>query len=188
MEKDLIRKVYMEKRASISKQAFQNTSEQIIESAIKLIEKVKPKMVHCFLPIESKLEFNTQPLINYCWVNKIDVVVPISDFNSSTMKSALYHSNTILEINKYNIPEPVNPQWVDETEIDLVITPLLAFDTLGYRVGYGKGFYDRFFQSINPEVKKVGISLFDPIDQIGNSNSFDIKLDYCITPKTVFSF
>lgn len=70
----------------------------------------------------------------------------------------------------------------------MVLIPLLAFDKKGYRVGYGKGFYDRFLADCRPDVVKVGLSVFEPIDEIADLNEFDIKMDFCITPNRVWQF
>lgn len=70
----------------------------------------------------------------------------------------------------------------------MVLIPLLAFDKNGYRVGYGKGFYDRFLAECRPDVVKVGLSVFEPIDEITDLNEFDIKMDFCITPNRVWQF
>ncbi len=92
------------------------------------------------------------------------------------------------KITKNNIIEPSKPVWQEDHDIDLVITPLLAFDIKGYRVGYGKGFYDRFFAPLRNDVKRVGISLFSPCEEIENINEYDIPLTHCITPKKIYTF
>jgi 5-formyltetrahydrofolate cyclo-ligase len=66
--------------------------------------------------------------------------------------------------------------------------PLLIFDKQGNRVGYGKGFYDRFLQKCSPNALKVGICLEKPIEQIEDLNEFDVKMDVCITPFGVWRF
>ncbi|WP_431293282.1 5-formyltetrahydrofolate cyclo-ligase [Pedobacter sp. P26] len=73
-----------------------------------------------------------------------------------------------------------------EGEIDMVVIPLLAFDKQGYRVGYGKGFYDRFLRDINAQ--KIGLSLHPAIEKIDDVNEYDIKLDFCITPTEIIKF
>jgi 5-formyltetrahydrofolate cyclo-ligase len=55
-------------------------------------------------------------------------------------------------------------------------------------VGYGKGFYDRFLSECNPETIKIGLSFFDAEELIEGVFENDVKLDYCVTPNTVFSF
>ena len=72
--------------------------------------------------------------------------------------------------------------------IDLVITPLLAFDMKGFRVGYGGGFYDRFFASLDMNIKRVGISLFDPCEDIEDMDELDIPLTHCVTPRQIYAF
>ena len=77
---------------------------------------------------------------------------------------------------------------MDAQKIDLVIVPLLAFDIKGYRVGYGKGFYDKYFLKTRPNCIKVGLSFFDPVDMISDKNEFDVPLNYCVTPNKIYEF
>ena len=77
---------------------------------------------------------------------------------------------------------PVSPQ------IEVVFVPVLALDKRGHRVGYGKGFYDRFLAQCSAQVIKVGLSFFEPISEIKDTDKFDIPLDYAVTPSTVFKF
>ena len=93
-----------------------------------------------------------------------------------------------LQISKFGIPEPICPISINNTDIDLIITPMLAFDKSGQRVGFGKGFYDRFFAECKLETQKIGISLFEPIDEIEDLHEHDFKLNKVITPNEVFSF
>ena len=67
--------------------------------------------------------------------------------------------------------------------------PLLAFDKKGYRVGYGKGFYDRFLLNLKEDALKVGLSLFEVEDDlISDINSYDIPMDICVTPEILYTF
>lgn len=188
MKKDIVRKIYLKKRQELSSSKFEEESFQIINNVIELIKKYKPKCIHCFLPIHSKGEINTTPIIQYCWENNINVVVPVSNFKNSTIKNAEFKPHAKTKQTKNNITEPVNPVWIENDKIDLVITPLLAFDHKGYRVGYGKGFYDRFFASLNKDVIRIGISLFAPCKIIKDVTDLDISLTHCITPNKTYSF
>ena len=149
LKKDIVRKTYLKKRHSLPSTEFEKYSSRLIQNTIELIKKYELKCVHCFLPIHTKDEINTLPIIQYCWKNNIKVVVPVSNFREGTMRNAVFSPDTKTKQTKYNITEPTDPIWIDSDNIDLVITPLLAFDTQGYRVGYGKGFYDRFFASLH---------------------------------------
>ena len=70
----------------------------------------------------------------------------------------------------------------------MVLVPLLAFDRLGHRVGYGKGFYDRFLASCRPGTTKIGLSLEAIGRQVGDVHEGDVVLDYVITPSEVIAF
>ena len=95
---------------------------------------------------------------------------------------------TRVGLNQWGIPEPIDGIPIADEKIDVVFVPLLAYDIFGNRVGYGKGFYDHFLHSCKPEVIKIGLSFFEPEQQIDGIFSGDIALDYCITPKKVYDF
>jgi 5-formyltetrahydrofolate cyclo-ligase len=73
-------------------------------------------------------------------------------------------------------------------DIDMILVPLLAFDKKGYRVGYGKGFYDKYLADCRKNCIKAGFSYFDPVDEIADKGDFDVPLDLCITPQSVYVF
>jgi 5-formyltetrahydrofolate cyclo-ligase len=90
-----------------------------------------------------------------------------------------------LQKNAFNILEPQQGEE-HKGDIDMVILPLLAFDSRGYRAGYGKGFYDRFLQGM--DTLKVGLSFFEVSEEIEDVNEHDLKLDLCITPGKLYDF
>jgi len=69
----------------------------------------------------------------------------------------------------------------------LFLFQLLAFDRSGHQIGCGKGFYDWFLHQYSPEAVKIGLSFFEAEEQIVHEN-IDFQLDYCITPKKIYSF
>jgi 5-formyltetrahydrofolate cyclo-ligase len=77
---------------------------------------------------------------------------------------------------------------VPATKIDVVFVPLLAFDKKGHRVGYGKGFYDKFLSECKPETIKIGLSFFEPEELISDVFEDDVTLNYCVTPNGVYAF
>ena len=188
MKKDTARKIYLKKRQDLSLSEFEENSSRLIQNTIELIKKYDLKFVHCFLPIHTKSEINTSPIIQYCWKNNIKVVVPVSNFEKGGMRNAAFSPDTKTKQTKYNITEPIDPIWIENDKIDLVITPLLAFDLKGYRVGYGKGFYDRFFSALHKDIKRIGISLFGPCELIDDTNEHDVTLTHCVTPNKNYFF
>ena len=69
MKKDIARKTYLKKRQEQVPATFEEESSKLVQNTIALIEKYKPKYIHCFLPIHSKGEINTTPIIQHCWKN-----------------------------------------------------------------------------------------------------------------------
>ena len=106
----------------------------------------------------------------------------------SILKHYLLTDSTSLQKNRWNVPEPVDGLEVPLSKIDVVFVPLMAFDRKGNRVGYGKGFYDRFLSQCRSGVKKIGLSLFEAEEAIADVSNNDIALDYCITPDKIYSF
>jgi 5-formyltetrahydrofolate cyclo-ligase len=100
----------------------------------------------------------------------------------------LLTDNTKFRKNEYNIPEPVDGIEVPISKVDVVFVPLLAFDTKGNRVGYGKGFYDKFLSQCQPETIKIGLSFFDAEEEIVDVFQDDIRLNYCVTPNKIYNF
>ena len=104
------------------------------------------------------------------------------------MQHFLLTDNTVIKKNNYNIPEPVDGIEILDDKVEVVFIPLLAFDALGNRVGYGKGFYDRFLAKCKPETIKIGLSFFEASAKITDVYESDVRLDYCVTPERVYEF
>jgi 5-formyltetrahydrofolate cyclo-ligase len=116
------------------------------------------------------------------------VCYPLVDIGLNIMSAVATNTQTKYEKNKWGISEPQNGTKIDNNLIDVVFVPLLIFDKAGNRVGYGKGFYDKFLATCNKNCTTIGFSLFEPIDQIVNTNEFDVPLKYCITPAHLYEF
>src|SRR5690606_28389472 len=137
-------------------------------------------------------EVNTDPVADYLHFRNpsLQIAYPVCDFEQFTMQATLATPDTPFIKNRYGTPEPAGAEAIiiPPVDIDLVIVPLFCFDKKGYRVGYGKGFYDKFLQDTRADVIKVGLSYYDPIDKIQDLNEFDVPLDYCITPERMYEF
>lgn len=148
------------------------------------------KAVHTFLPIRNKSEIDTWHFIRHLRDKfpSIDIAISKSDRMTTGLSTCLLTAKTILKENEWGIPEPEHCIAYPETGLDLALVPLLAFDMKGNRVGYGKGFYDRFFKKCRPGIVKVGLSFFEAEDSIKEISAHDVPLDYCITPLRVYAF
>ncbi|MEM9142735.1 MAG: 5-formyltetrahydrofolate cyclo-ligase [Bacteroidota bacterium] len=142
---------------------------------------------HIFLPIVPKKEINTAFLLSILQGKGKKIVVPRVS-GSNTLQNCLLSEDTKFKKSNWGIPEPTDCLEVSPGQIDVVFLPLLIFDVVGNRVGYGKGFYDIFLKQCRPDVVKVGLCLFDPVEVITDIHDGDIALDYCVTPKKSYSF
>jgi 5-formyltetrahydrofolate cyclo-ligase len=120
----------------------------------------------------------THPQAKFCWPR----------IGEDYQMDAIAPDDNIHVINRYGILEPSNGEIVDPLAIDIVMIPLLAFDQLGYRVGYGKGYYDRFLCKCRRDVIKIGFSFFEAEPVIKDIDNYDVPLNYCITPLRVYEF
>ncbi len=185
MLKKNLRKIYLEKRMTLSKDEVSFLSEKIFEKFILQFNVIENHKVSVFLPISKFNEINTLEFIKFLWSKKLNVFIP--KIIDKDLISVIFTSETVLIQNSWGILEPLSNQN-EETVFDYVITPLLYCDSFGNRVGYGKGFYDKFFQTINSDAKKIGVNYFAPTDIIDDISELDVKLDYLITPDEMLSF
>ena len=188
MNKGEIRELYLQKRLTLSPSKLEKFSEQICHTAFSKFQ-LEKKKISLFLPIERKREINTYKI----WEKAIsfDALVAVPKINPKTneLKQVLFETVDQLEISNYGIPEPNRGRTIAAEHFDYVFVPLLAIDSKGNRVGYGKGFYDRFLKKCSPRCKFIGLSHFDLLEgEIDDINYKDIKLDFCITPNEFHRF
>lgn len=149
-------------------------------------------IVHTFLPIVRQNEVDTWPIIYRIWQNlpQIQVAVSVTDIATNRLAHYALTPETPLVENRLGIAEPQSKgcMAISSDQIDVVLVPLLAFDTRGHRVGYGKGYYDQFLSECRPDCLKIGLSLFEPILTISDVEPTDIRLDAGVTPKRTHNF
>ncbi|MFY0651116.1 MAG: 5-formyltetrahydrofolate cyclo-ligase [Cyclobacteriaceae bacterium] len=187
-QKKHLRKVFLRKRRSLSHEKKLTRESLITEAFRKKLPSNTKSIVHCFLPIEKQNEINTYPIIEYLDQSDGKVVVSRSDTEDNTMTHFLYEGKNRLETNKWGIPEPVSGKRISANEIDIVLVPLVIFDKLGNRIGYGKGYYDRFLTNCRADCTFIGLSLAPPVDVLPCIEEMDVKLDYCISPMGLHTF
>lgn len=192
MLKSKIRENSKKKRQELSIDELEEKSWLLLKNLWEssLLDNIK--VLHLFLPIKKFKEPNTWLLINRIWQEQptIRLVVSKTDMQTNSLKHYFLEKNTPLQENAWGISEPEESQATicPVEQIELVLVPLLAFDSRGYRVGYGKGFYDRFLAQC-PRALKVGFSLEEALEEdIKDIDDYDIALDYCVTPTQVISF
>ncbi|MFD1629929.1 5-formyltetrahydrofolate cyclo-ligase [Pseudopedobacter beijingensis] len=185
-----IRLQKLTERKNLPKKDYWAFNDSILDK-IKEIDWSRYHYVHLFLPITENNEVDTFEIISFFREQypNIEIVVPRTNFKQCSMQHILFdYEHSILQKNKYGIPEPVFGKKIKPESIDVIFVPLLAFDLKGHRIGYGGGFYDRFLTQCKKEALKVGLSLFGPLEEDIICDKFDIRLNMCITPNNVFKF
>ena len=190
MTKNELRKTYLAARQQLASPEINARSEQIAARFFAKFDLKKIEFLHCFLPIEQFGEIDTHLIIHRVWQDfpHIQIVVPRVDFATGAIENLLYTKRDELKLNKWLIPEPTHVETVGSDKIDLVLVPLLCFDESGFRVGYGKGFYDKFLKNCRADCLKIGLSFFPPVEKIADVNDFDKKLNFCVTAEKIWQF
>ena len=185
MSKTQLRQLYLSKRKNLTSTQVDKYSQAISNRFFSNLSKIAN--LHIFLPILKYNEINTWLIIKELRQNYPDItlITSKSDFQSNTMESYVFEADTQIIETTLGIPEPYNAVKFDNA-IDMVLIPLLCFDNSGFRVGYGKGFYDRFLLNCNQNIIKIGLSLFEPIDKIDDVDKFDVKMDFCVMSESVW--
>lgn len=186
MTKQELRTAYLSKRQELSPSDIDKFSKAIAENFVTEFN-FTGKTIHIYLPIAAKNEPNTRLIIDKIKPNST-LVVSRSNFTTCEMLHIAWENSTCFAQNQYGIEEPTGGILVDPSAIDIVLIPLLACDKKGHRVGYGKGFYDRFLKKCRHKALFVGLSFFEPVDDIVDVHKSDVRLTHCVTPKTVHHF
>jgi 5-formyltetrahydrofolate cyclo-ligase len=188
MTKSELRQVFLERRKALSPAIRTEKGRRIAELFFTITDLSKVKLLHTFIPLENRSEVDTSLIFHEVFSRSPEIKIAVPRVNPETgeLESMGYNAETELCENAWGIREPVGGELVDAQTIDLVLVPLLCFDEDGHRVGYGKGYYDRFLKSCRPDCLKIGLSFFRPVDRIDDIHSGDVSLDRCITPERVY--
>lgn len=189
MTKKELRFLYKEKRLALDDNTLA-AFEEALFATLKIMDWSESHYVHIYLPIHQLKEPDTLRFKEWLQSMRPDVrfVVSRSDFESYEMIHYLWDEDTVFEANKWGVLEPVEGVMIEESALDVVLVPLLVVDTVGNRVGYGKGFYDRFLARCSPAVQTVGLSYFEPVAEITDVGGWDVRLKYCISPTALYRF
>ena len=190
MTKSELRKIYLEKQKTLSEVERRKRSSQIADGFFESFDLIDICFLHVFLPIEKNREVETAFIYKRLWQNfpKITTVASRVDFQTMTLENLRFGADTKLVRSRWHILEPTEGELIEIEKIDAVLVPLLCFDKSGFRVGYGKGFYDKFLSECRKDCLKIGLSYFAPVEKISDAQIFDVKLDFCVTPETVVNF
>lgn len=187
MKKKEIRELFKQKRRELSPNELESRSELVCSLLFKNFQ-LSEKTISLFLPIERQREINTYLILEKGISLDARIALPKMNEETQTLRHVLFESHSQLEVNRLGIPEPRSGKTIKLKDLEFVLVPLLAFDKNGNRVGYGKGYYDKFLRKCSPNCLFIGLSLFDDICDIEDVEPHDIRLHYCITPNQLVRF
>lgn len=138
------------------------------------------------ITISQGFEWNTEPIIKAAWEAGKDVCAPKCTPETKALNFYKFTSYNQLEVVYYNLKEPnkTSTDIVEKNDVDLIIVPGVLFDKMGYRIGFGGGYYDRFLQDFHNQT----LSLVSTVQLVGElpNDTFDIPVQYIVTESTVF--
>lgn len=187
MTKAELRKKYKHRRNQLSANEQEALSMTLANQLLQL-PIWQYSYYHVFLSIVELKEINTDYILHILQGKDKHVVVSKCHPKTGSMSHYLLTDNTLIIKSPYGIPEPVDGIEVAHEKLDVVFIPLLAFDAQGNRVGYGKGYYDRFLHKCKSTTIKIGLSFFEAETQsIEDATPHDVPLDYCVTPSKIYT-
>jgi len=180
-----LRQLFKEKRMSLTSHELSSASDAILKQILdKNLFRGNQIMLYSALIREHEL-----PLDN--WFNtlcQMEIYLPKVLDDKGSMEAVLWEESSGLVSNKWGILEPTNNVFIDPKSIDVVVVPMLCFDSCGHRVGFGKGYYDRFLARCAPHTLTIGICFFDAVAPIEDTLDTDVPLDVVVTPRQLHYF
>jgi len=189
MLKSDARKIYRDKRNSISA-AEKSRLDDLLLIQFQSADLPFLHTVLSYRAIEENNEPNAELFTAYLEFRNpsLEIAYPRMNHAEQNFDAVMVNADTAFRSGPFNVPEPIGDHIVSPESFDLVIVPLLVCDLSGIRVGYGKGFYDKYLTHCRPDCIKCGLIYFDPVDSISDAAEFDVPLDLCITPRNIYVF
>lgn len=177
--KKMTRNTIKEMRLALKKEEVMECSKACVSKVLQFPELIEAKTVCVYMPTGN--EIDTTEIIRYCKENGKRLAAP--RVNGDTMEFYYFTDETDMEQGAYDIWEPTGTEAVDDEE-SLVIMPGVAFDLSCNRIGYGKGYYDRYL-SAHPHMKKVALAYdFQIVGRI-KREVHDVRPDVVVTESRV---
>lgn len=189
MNKQALRQLYKTKRTGIDDRERLRLDDLLLLQ-FQQFDYASVQVVLSYWPMARQAEPNTHLFSAYLrhMVPGLQMSYPLIQPSQPEMTAIAVSEETVYHTNSWGITEPKEGTVLTPENIDLVFVPMLVCDKNGYRVGYGKGYYDRYLAQCRENIVKIGFSYFDPIEEISDTGHFDVPLTYCITPRQTYEF
>ena len=189
MIKNTVRKEFLQRRMNILEEDLQQQTA-LIAANFRNLSLPPVNFLLSYNPLASRHEFDVSICEDLLKEQNLVMRVawPRIHLDLLDMEAVQVEKDGLFIKNKFNILEPIGGAIVPPASLDIIFVPLVAFDKRGYRVGYGKGYYDRYLAQCRPDAIKVGFSFFDAVEYIEDIDEFDVPLNFCITPHRIYEF
>ena len=178
IDKPQLRKKALAERKLLTEEEFQKKNNSLIDQLQAFISKQDFQTIHIFLPIANNREPDMTSLFKQWWNEGRKIMVGKTDFKLKEMSHYWLTKSTMLEVNSWGIPEPVDARLANIQEVVLLVVPLLVVDKKGNRIGYGGGYYDKLLKQFRGQ--SLGLSLFPKVDHL-EADPWDVPLDDILT-------
>lgn len=177
-----IRKIAKTVLMNLTKESRKLQETQVIRYLSEIPQWKEAKTIALTKSME--IEFSTKNIVTLARSQGKQIVVPIT-FSNRQMRFAYWNPQTEFRKNPFGIEEPIDPIWVNEEEIDLVIVPGLAYSKKGERLGFGGGYYDCFLSQ--GEYDTVSLAYMEQVYEtaLWDVEKFDIPVEWIITTEGV---
>jgi 5-formyltetrahydrofolate cyclo-ligase len=188
-EKQTLRKKILAERLLLTEEVWLQKSREIADAVQRLPEFPLFRHVLGYLPLADRREVDTSEL--FALLARFGKQVSIPVIAGCELVTAAYRDHEPLTTGIFGQSEPLRPVMSDERSVDAVLVPVVAADLRGYRLGYGKGFYDRFFSRLaktecNP--LRIGLAFYMQILPRIPVDPWDQPLDYIVHEQGVFQY
>jgi len=186
IDKSTLRNTALYYRKLLSIGEYKERNDVLLTKLEGFLDQEDLKCIHLFLPISRNKEPDVFLILEKLWGKGIVTITSTTNFKAIEMSHYYLDTSTKLNPNHLGIPEPVNGRPAALDNLDAILVPLVLADKAGARIGYGGGFYDKMLTET--KAIKIGLSLANPVDRINQIDSWDIPLDYLITPFNIYNY
>ncbi|MBX7127461.1 MAG: 5-formyltetrahydrofolate cyclo-ligase, partial [Cyclobacteriaceae bacterium] len=163
MIKQELREQYLARRFDLTEPEYDVLNVGLAEQFFRHINLQTAKVIHVFLPMLDRREPNTWKIIETIKAEHPHVTLVVPRMKGDMLEHLVYEGHEQLVKGKWNVPEPKGGLPVPVSALDIVLVPMLICDVAGNRVGYGKGYYDRFLVGCRKNTLKIGVTHFKPV-------------------------
>lgn len=183
MNKKNLRKTLLRKRSYyLASSNHKEKTKKISDYLYSLEEYKNADLIFTYLSMEE--EIDTRSFIEHSLSLNKQIAVPVT-LDKENMGAYLVKNLSELEVDSFGIlsPDPEKAKLINPKDIDLAIVPLLAYNKHGYRLGYGRGYYDRYLPKLSAHCKKIGFAIKEQEVENLPVGIYDYPLDAILTPE-----